>query len=86
MKQLFAYIHLNPLDTVFYNWQENIEKSSLDMKEFLDRYEYSSYQDFLGVDRIEKHLLNLIVFPDYFEEQDSFRNFVEGYYIEIEGD
>ncbi len=42
MRQLFAYIHINPLEIKFPKWKEQISASSLDMKKFLESYKYSS--------------------------------------------
>ena len=83
MKQLFVYIHLNSLEIEFPDWGKEINKSSSDMKKFLESYEYSSYLDYIGNDRIEKNILNKKNFPDYFEEENSFKDFVEGYFIEV---
>ena len=83
MKQLFAYIHLNSLEIEFPDWGKEINKSSSDMKKFLESYKYSSYLDYIGNDRIEKNILNKKNFPDYFEEENSFKDFVEGYFIEV---
>ena len=83
MKQLFVYIHLNSLEIEFPDWGKEINKSSSDMKKFLESYKYSSYLDYIGNDRIEKNILNKKNFPDYFEEENSFKDFVEGYFIEV---
>lgn len=82
MRQLFAYIHLNPLELEFINWEKEINKYSEGMKQFLKSYRYSSYQDYLNVDRGEKSILDPKKFPDYFEKENSFKEFVEGYFIE----
>ena len=79
LKQLFAYIHLNPLEIEFPNWEKEINKSSSDMKKFLESYRYSSYQDYIGVNRVENRILNKKAFPDYFEKENSFKDFVESY-------
>ena len=80
MKHLFGYIHLNPLDIKFSGWEDSVDKKHPKAwKEFLKNYSYSSFQDYLGVDRIEKNILSQGVFPDYFEETDSFKEFVDSY-------
>ena len=83
MKQLFAYIHLNVLDIEFPKWKDNLNKSSVEMKKFLESYRYSSYQDYIGIDRVEKNILNTENFPDYFGDTKSFKDFVENYFIEL---
>lgn len=85
MKQLFAYLHLNPLEIKFPNWQESIGSRSNDMRDFLKEYPYSSYTDLLSktkAGRVEKNIINIDNFPAYFEETDSFQEFVENYFIE----
>lgn len=86
MRQLFAYIHINPLEIKFPKWKEQISASSLDMKKFLESYKYSSYPDYLDTDRAEKGILNLVNFPDYFQSTKSFKEFVENYFYDTEID
>jgi putative transposase len=84
MRQLFAYIHLNALDIKFSGWEKmdkNNNKDDKPMKEFLDSYKYSSYQDYIGIDRKEKGILNKESFPDYFQTGQSFVEFVENFYL-----
>jgi putative transposase len=82
MRQLFAYIHLNPLEIKFYNWKERVNKSSVEMRKFLESYRYSSYPDYVGKDRVEKSIIKTENFPGYFEDSKSFKDFVESYFIE----
>ena len=84
LRQLLAYVHLNPLDIKFSGWEKEIKKSSSDMKEFLESYRYSSFQDYIGVERGESNILSKENFPDYFEKLDSFKDFVEAYFIDVE--
>lgn len=79
LRQLFAYIHLNPLDINFSGW--NKSTNSKELKDFLESYKYSSYLDFIGSDRVESSILNRTAFPDYFLSQKSFKEFVEQYFI-----
>jgi len=55
LKYLFAYIHLNP-------------KEIIDDVNRLDRYYYSSYQDYLKIKRVENKIINATTFPDYFSD------------------
>ncbi|MFA6392572.1 MAG: transposase [Candidatus Paceibacterota bacterium] len=84
LRQLFAYIHLNSLEIEFPEWEDNLNKSSVDMKNFLESYKYSSYQDYTGDDRIENSILNKDNFPDYFHNKQSFKEFVENYFETLE--
>ena len=90
MRQLFAYIHLNPLDIKFSGWENRVKNHegfilSDDMKTFLESYPYSSYLDYIRKDtenpRIERNMIKLENFPDYFEEAKSFENFIDNYLL-----
>ncbi|MEQ1561450.1 MAG: transposase [Nitrospira sp.] len=72
LKYLFSYIHLNPVKLVEHGWRENGIKDIFSAKRFLNQYRYSSYQDYIGVDREESLILNEKDFPDYFSENFSF--------------
>jgi len=84
MKHLFAYIHLNVLDIKFSGWEKEIDNLSdqkiNEMKNFLESYRYSSYQDYVSVKRVERNMIKTENFPKYFEEADSFKDFIEDYY------
>lgn len=84
MKQLFAYIHLNPLDIKFSGWEIKINKSSVEMKKFIESYQYSSYLDYISINRAEKNIINPESFPDYFQNSKSFKEFVENYFVNID--
>lgn len=83
MRQLFAYIHLNPIDLNFPEWENNKNNFNTqgEIKKFLDSYKYSSYHDYLEIDRVEKKILNSENFPDYFRGKNSFQDFVENYFM-----
>jgi putative transposase len=83
MRQLFAYIHLNPLEIEFPGWRDIIKRPLIEMSTFLESYRYSSYQDFIGKDRVEKNIIRTENFPDYFDGVKSFKDFVENYFIKI---
>lgn len=82
MRQLFGYIHINPLEIEFPEWKDKINKPSIGMKKFLGSYRYSSYLDYISEDRIEKRILKSENFPDYFENSQSFQNFMENYFTD----
>jgi len=83
MRQLFAYIHLNPLDIKFSGWEEKIKDLvDIDMKVFLESYPYSSYSEYVkDKKRVEGNIINAENFPDYFEDTGSFRDFLDSYLI-----
>lgn len=82
MRQLFGYLHINPLEIEFPDWKDKINNSPENMKKFLESYRYSSYLDYLGKDRVEKNIIKPENFPDYFQDSKSFEDFVESYFIE----
>ncbi|KKP86968.1 MAG: Transposase [Parcubacteria group bacterium GW2011_GWC1_35_8] len=85
MRQLFAYIHINSLEIKFPNWEEQVNKKpSVEMKKFLESYKYSSYCDYIGKARVEKNIIKPESFPDYFSGLQSFKDFIENYFIENE--
>ncbi|MFA4975479.1 MAG: transposase [Candidatus Paceibacterota bacterium] len=84
LRQLFAYIHLNPLEIEFPKWEEQINKQSNKMNKFLELYRYSSYPDYIGEERVEKNIIKPGKFPDYFEDAKSFKEFIEDYFTDVE--
>ena len=80
MRHLFGYIHLNPLDNKFNDWENILEKPTKEMRKFLRSYQYSSYLDYLTKDRMENNILNTKKFPEYFDDARDFNNFVESYF------
>jgi len=79
MQHLFGYIHLNPLDIKFPDWQETVGKQIKEKKNFLELYKYSSYLDYVGEKRIENSILSIKAFPDYFSGKHEIRDFIESY-------
>lgn len=80
LRQLFAYVHLNPLEIKFPGWEEKVNNNSLEMKTYLNTYRYSSYNDYLSNSRIERNILQKQNYPDYFKSMESFKDFVENYF------
>ncbi|MBI3888707.1 transposase [Candidatus Nomurabacteria bacterium] len=82
MRQLFGYIHINPLELKFPEWKDKISKPSIEMRDFLESYRYSSYLDYLGKNRVENNIIKVEKFPDYFQGHQEFKDFVENYFKE----
>ena len=82
LKHLFAYINLNPLEIKFPDWEKKIKNSFPIMAIFLEKYQYSSYFDLIGGKRTEKDILSLKNFPAYFQEDNSFKEFINSYLID----
>ncbi len=74
LKYLFAYIHLNPVKLIEPQWKEiGITKNmKTEVKEFLNKYEFSSYRDYLGDGREEEAILSRGSFPNYFYSKEKF--------------
>lgn len=63
LKYLYAYIHLNPAKMA----PEPTGLQTADSRlTFLQRYQYSSFPDYIGHERAEQGILNPAPFPDYF--------------------
>lgn len=76
LKYLFAYIHLNPVKLIEPEWKENGIINQKAAEEYLKKYRYSSYEDYMGANREESMILNKEAFPEYFEKPHDFKDFV----------
>lgn len=72
LKYLFSYIHLNPVKIINKSWRTDGIKNKQKVLEFLKNYKYSSYRDYLGINRFENTILNREAFPDYFPNKEVF--------------
>jgi putative transposase len=72
LKYLFSYIHLNPIKLIQKDWKEKGIKNKKEAINYLNKYFYSSYLDFLGEQRIQNKILNTKSFPKYFPDRISF--------------
>lgn len=77
LKYLFAYIHLNPVKLIEPKWKEEGIRNKVAAKKLLNRYEYSSYADYMRTTREENAILSMKEFPDYFLEHNEFVEFLE---------
>jgi len=66
LRHMFAYIHLNPVKMIESKWREIGLKDLSVVTDFLTRYRFSSYLDYLGQSRLQNKILNREVFPEYF--------------------
>jgi|SRR3989344_2739011 len=74
LKYLFSYIHLNPIKLIDKDWKEKGIRDKKKVLDYLLHYQYSSYLDYLGKDRIQNKILNRKSFPNYFPTQKDFSN------------
>jgi len=72
LKYIFSYNHLNPVKLIDKNWKIDGIKNKPKILDFLESYNYSSYQDYLGIKRPESTILNIEAFPDYFPTEEDF--------------
>jgi len=77
LKYLFSYIHLNPVKIIDPGWREKGLKNKSKTKNFLHSYQFSSYLDCLGINRLEKVILNKKAFPGYFLQKGEFEDFID---------
>jgi putative transposase len=77
LKYILSYIHLNPIKMIQPDWKENGIADKIKAKSFLDKYNYSSYSDYLGVEREEGLILDKKGLPEYFREFKDFENFID---------
>lgn len=71
-KYLFSYIHLNPVKLIQKDWKERGVINKKETIEYLNKYQYSSYLDFMGEKRIQNKILNIEAFPKYFPNKKLF--------------
>lgn len=67
----FSYVHLNPLELKFSDWQS---VGILDVgaaRSFMDGYQHSSYLDYRGANRPQRSILSLDAAPPFLYEQDD---------------
>ncbi|MFA5841281.1 MAG: transposase [Candidatus Paceibacterota bacterium] len=65
-KYLFSYIHLNPIKLIDSKWKENGISDKDKALQYLNTYNWSSYDDHRGIFRKENKILQLTDFPNYF--------------------
>ena len=79
LKYLFAYIHLNPIGINAEGWKEHHIKDTKAAELFIQTYPYSSHLDYakLGSPRRQGVILNKLAFPEYFEKQRDFNEYIK---------
>lgn len=73
-KYIFSYIHLNPVKLIDPQWKESGLKNNKKTLEFLNKYKWSSYQDYLSKKRPENKILTKKDFPAYFNNRKVFKS------------
>jgi len=76
LRYLISYIHLNPIKLIEPKWKETGIADKTKAEQYLERYEYSSYLDYLGRERSEEMILTREALPEYFASGADFKTFV----------
>ncbi len=66
-KYIFAYVHLNPIKLVQYDWKEKGIKNKDKARDFILNYKFSSFQDYVNNSRTFSKILNLEVLDGNFK-------------------
>lgn len=87
LSYLISYIHLNPVKIIEPGWKEDGIINQKKAQEFLEKYNYSSFADYSGENRIEKIILNKDALPEYFETPKDFKDNIEEWltYKDLQG-
>jgi putative transposase len=85
LKYLFAYIHLNPLKLRDPYWKLHGIKDTNEVQDYLLRYTDSSFHEYAGINRDEKHILDVSNFPRYFLTGPDFVESLEDWIKYTEG-
>jgi putative transposase len=72
LSYLLAYIHLNPVKLIEPNWKKGGIGDRGKAEQYLKEYSYSSYQDYLGTNRVAGKILNTAVYPTSFSAPSDF--------------
>ncbi|MFA6536148.1 MAG: transposase [Candidatus Paceibacterota bacterium] len=76
LKYLFAYIHLNPIKLLQSDWKEFGINDTGRAEDFLNKYHFSSYSAYTGIDQPKNKIIHKDSFPDYFENSRHFKDFL----------
>ena len=63
LRNVFVYIHTNPLAIIEFNWKERGLKDSQKALSFLREYRWSSHKDFIGVENFPN-----LIYKDFFSK------------------
>ena len=74
LKYLIVYIHLNPISLIEPKWKESGVQDMVKATHFLESYPHSSYQEYRGIDRVERCLVTKAVLPEYFQTPKDFKD------------
>ncbi len=58
VRYIFSYIHLNPAKIIDSKWKENFNKNKNELYDFVSKYAYSSFIDWLDLIRVENVIIS----------------------------
>jgi putative transposase len=73
LKYIFSYIHLNPIKLIQKDWKEKGIKNKKEAFEYLNKYKFSSYLDYVGIERKQNAILDKKDYPSYFPSEMEFK-------------
>jgi putative transposase len=85
-KQVAQYIHLNAAELFEPGWKRGHVASMTQLEYALRSYQYSSYQDYLGVDRPEKEIISKATLEGMYDDLPNIEETIENacaYYGEL---
>lgn len=62
---IFSYIHLNSIKLIQKDWKEKGILDKNKAKDFLEKYKYSSFQDYFGLKRRQEGIIDKNSIPEY---------------------
>ena len=74
---LVSYIHLNPIKLIEPKWKETGITNRTDALHYLEKYQYSSFIDYLGKTRVQSKIINKSVLPAYCESALQYKHAVQ---------
>lgn len=82
LRHMSVYIHTNALELKDPKWKERGVIDGAMANDFLQKYRWSSYKHYLGEEN--DAILNLNVFPEYFQDGDAYKSFLSDWILNHE--
>lgn len=77
---LSKYIHLNPVELIEPQWQENGIGNWAATNKFLEDYKWSSYADYIGVKNFPS-IINRNYLKEYFKTEKEYKKFINEFLV-----
>ena len=79
MRWVISYIHLNPIQAILPNWEEQGIYKPATAQKYMRDYKYCSYTDYYHQERDEGVILNKKSLPFYISDLESIKNMFESF-------